>query len=137
MPLDISTTKELEKIGLSSIQIKKLETMKAKPRPLSTKVTGMGFDPKLVSALPKNVQALTKADLLALGGWGSGKKLSQAASKITVSEIQQIRDVFGKGISGGVGNPLATDIYCCCCPCCCAATVTTPVSIKKEKTLRA
>lgn len=137
MPVDISTTKELQKIGLSSIQIKKFESLKAKPRPLSAKITNMGFDPKLVASLPKNVQALTKADLLALGGWGANKRLSPAASKITVTEIQQIKDVFGKGIAGGAGNPLATDIYCCCCPCCCAATVTTPVSIKKEKTLRA
>lgn len=137
MPVDISASKQLEKIGLSSIQIEKFQKLKATPRPMSAKVTNMGFDPKLISTLPKNVQALTKADLLALGGWGTSKRLSPAASKITVTDIQAIKDVFGRAVAGGAGNPLATDIYCCCCPCCCAATVTTPVSIKKEKTLRA
>ncbi|MEO9004479.1 MAG: hypothetical protein ABI288_07070 [Ginsengibacter sp.] len=134
--IDLSTTKELQKIGLSAIQIEKFQKLKATPRPMSAKITNMGFDPKLISTLPKNVQTLTKADLIALGGWSPSKKLSPAAAKISVTEIQQIRDVFGKGIAGSAGN-LAMDIYCCCCPCCCAATVTTPVSIKKEKTLRA
>lgn len=135
--INVSTTKELQKIGLSAIQIQKFGKLKATPRPMSAKITNMGFDPKLVKALPKSVQALTKADLIALGGWGPSKRLSPAAAKITVTEIQQIKDVFGKAIAGGAGSPVAMDIYCCCCPCCCAATVTTPVSIKKEKTLRA
>lgn len=135
MGLRDTTITELKKLGITDAQVKKLVKLNAvKPKAMATKLDTMGFDPKAVAKLPANVQKLTKADLMSLGGWGT-TKLTPAASKLSVTDVQRIKDVLGKG-PGGIGiNPAALTINCCCCPCCCAVTVTEPVLISKTRSV--
>ena len=131
MPITRTNLAELKRLGLTSAQIKRVAKIKTTPLPSTTKLTDMGFNPKLVAKLSPNLRQLTKADLLSLGGWGT-TKLTQNASRISVQDVQQIKDVLGRSFGSGGVNPVAMDVYCCCCPCCCAATVENPVAIRKE-----
>ncbi len=125
-----STLDGLKKIGLADTQIASLqEVLKPKRLPLDTPLKSMGFDPDDIKKLPASVQKLNKEDLMSLGRWnGADGRLTAAAKKVSVSDVQLIRDVLGGGArrpNGGMLGPttLAWDIYCCCCPCCCAAAV--------------
>lgn len=135
MGLRDTTITELKKLGITDAQVKKLSKLNAvKPKAMASKLSDMGFDPKSVAKLPPNVQKLTKADLLSLGGWGTNK-LTPAAAKLSVTDVQKIKDVLGKG-PGGIGvNPAALTVNCCCCPCCCAVTVTAPTRIEKTRSV--
>jgi hypothetical protein len=130
MPLTKDTITKLKGIGLTDTQIAKFDKIKAARAPSSAKLGDLGFDAKAVAQLPPSVRNLTKSDLMALGGWGG--KLSPAGAKITVTDIQRIKDVLGPAVGGGGINPIATDINCCCCPCCCAASVPEPVVIERS-----
>lgn len=103
-------------------------------RPMSTPITDM-IEPNRVERLSPGARKLTKADLMALGGWGERKTAAELG--LDVKDIQTIRDVFsdrlrpggvaGGGLGGGF-NPAAVDVSCCCCtPCCCAAAEMTPL----------
>lgn len=99
--------------------------------PNSTPITQMVF-PSQIARLSPAVKKLTKLDLLALGGWGTERKLP-AELGLTPKDIQTIRDVFTAPlISGGSldEEPEAFSLSCCSCtPCCCAAAVTQPMRL--------
>jgi hypothetical protein len=97
--------------------------------PLQTPITAMVL-PSQVAMLSPAIRKLTKADLLALGGWGVPRK-RPAQLGLTAKDIQTIRDVFTPRIVSPASldeEPEAWSISCCSCtPCCCAAAVTRPV----------
>lgn len=135
MGLRDTTIAELKKLGITDAQVKRLSKLnEVKPKAMGVKLTDMGFDPKAVAKLPANVQKLSKADLLSLGGWGTNK-LTPAAAKISVTDVQRIKDVLGSGRVGIGVNPAALTVNCCCCPCCCAVTVTAPTRVSKTRSL--
>jgi hypothetical protein len=96
---------------------------------MNTPVSAMVY-PSQKAMLSPAVQRLTKADLLALGAWGVGRKLPQDLG-LTAKDIQTIRDVFTRRIVGGASldeEPDAWSVSCCSCtPCCCAAAVVQPI----------
>jgi len=100
------------------------------PSPLETPITDL-LPPDAAEQLSDNVRRLTKADLLALGGWDGKATVTDLG--LTFDDVQTVRELFAQqlgvqgGRVGGVVNPAAMDIYCCCCPCCCAAAVKEPL----------
>lgn len=99
--------------------------------PASTSITKMVL-PSQVARLSPAVKKLTKADLLALGGWGLARKLPKDLG-LTAKDIQTIREVFTPQLmsAGSLDEePEAWSLSCCSCtPCCCAAAVTQPVRL--------
>jgi hypothetical protein len=95
----------------------------------STPITAMVL-PSQVPMLSPAVRKLTKGDLLALGGWGVGRKLPSQLG-LTTKDIQTIREVFSVRLVSGASldeEPEAWSLSCCSCtPCCCAAAVKEPV----------
>lgn len=87
--------------------------------PLPQMAADMGISQGEISQFSSEVQALTKADLLALGQWsGSGS----APYHLTINDVNSIKTVFGQAISSQ-GQIQSNDVNCCCCPCCCASAV--------------
>lgn len=101
------------------------------PLPLDSSIQDM-LPKEQLDRLSPAARALTKSDLLALGGW-SGRRKPQELG-LGAKDIQSIRDVFSAQLDptrvGGGFNPAAADVSCCCCtPCCCAAAEMTPVRL--------
>jgi hypothetical protein len=97
--------------------------------PLATPITAMVL-PSQMPMLSPAVRRLTKADLLALGAWGVGRKTPSQLG-LTTKDIQTIREVFSVRLVGGASldeEPEAWSVSCCSCtPCCCAAAVKEPM----------
>jgi hypothetical protein len=97
---------------------------------MNTPITQM-ISPSLVETLSPAVRKLTKADLMALGGWAGKKTADQLG--LTVKDIQSIRDVFTNILLPADHRqqgfaPDAWSISCCSCtPCCCAAAEMSPM----------
>ena len=77
--------------------------------------------------LSPRAQQLTRGDLLALGGWSTGRKTPEQLG-LTVQDVKDLRDVFAQQI-GAEFLPQGVSISGCCCSpcCCCAAAVVHPV----------
>ena len=109
--------------------------------PLDTPVAKM-LDPSVAEVLTANARKLTKADILALGGFmqpaKSAKELGLNVDDVRSLELAFHQDFQGVLTAGGAGleemmnstNAMAatgdvsssgggTTIQCCCCPCCC------------------
>lgn len=109
--------------------------------PLDTPVAKM-LDPSVAEVLTANARKLTKADILALGGFTepskSAKDLGLSVDDVRSLELAFHQDFQGVLTAGGAGldemmdssNSMATtnrvsssgggtSIQCCCCPCCC------------------
>ena len=97
--------------------------------PGSTPITAL-VRPSQVAQLSTALRRLTKADLLALGGWGVPYR-SPRDLGLTAKDIQTLREVFTPQLTNPTpfdDEPDAWSLSCCSCtPCCCAAAVTQPV----------
>lgn len=118
--------------------------------PLDTPIAKM-VDPSVAELLTANARRLTKADILALGGFTqpgkSATDLGLSVDDVRSLEIAFHQDFQGILTTGGAGleelmgstNDMTAgtdamaidigDIKCCCCPCCCctAAVELTPI----------
>ena len=98
--------------------------------PLTTPITAMVL-PSQLPMLSPAVRRLTKADLLALGGWANVSRKLPHQLGLAPKDIQTIREVFSVRFTAGASldeEPEAWSISCCSCtPCCCAAAVQEPV----------
>jgi hypothetical protein len=81
-----------------------------------------------VQKLTPAAQKLTKADLVALGGWGYSRNAN--IQELTVRDINSIKQVFANNMvaSAGADSKNGISCCCCCCPCCCAVTVEKPIT---------
>jgi len=100
------------------------------PMPMNTPITAM-VSPSQAQRLSDNAKRLTKADLLALGGWGVQKQTTSAYS-LDVKDVSTIKDIFAVRLLPADQRPAgvseeAFSLCCCCCPCCTAAAVKQPV----------
>ncbi len=105
-----------------------------------TKLLGMPMETPIVELLGRNeakaslkkltpaAQKLTKADLVALGGWGYTRNAN--IQELTVRDINSIKQVFASNMVAQAGQDSSNGISCCCCccPCCCAVTVEKPIT---------
>lgn len=107
-----------------------LGTQAREAMPLDTPFSEMVV-PGLRDKIPAHIAALTKGDLMALGGWNGSKTPEDLG--LASEDIATIRDLFSTELLPvEVRGYLASEIdisisCCCCCPCCCAAAETTPL----------
>jgi len=105
-----------------------LGTQAREAMPLDTPLSEM-IVPELREKIPAHIAALSKGDLMALGGWNGQKKPEDLG--LTAEDVSTIRDLFSTELLPvEVRGYLASEISvscCCCTPCCCAAAETEPV----------
>lgn len=105
-----------------------LGTQAREAMPLDTPLSEM-IVPELRATIPAHIAALSKGDLMALGGWNGTKKPEDLG--LTADDVSTIRDLFSTELLPvEVRGYLASEISiscCCCTPCCCAAAETEPV----------
>jgi hypothetical protein len=105
-----------------------LGTQAREAMPLDTPLSEM-IVPELREKIPSHIAALSKGDLMALGGWNGQKKPEDLG--LTAEDVSTIRDLFSTELLPvEVRGYLASEISvscCCCTPCCCAAAETEPV----------
>lgn len=101
------------------------------PLPLDTKLTDMGMPADLLNPLSPAAKALTKRDLLALGGWGGTERKTYDQLNLTPKDIQDIRDLFAtKLVAPSGATAVGWSVSCCSCtPCCCAAAEMQPFAV--------
>jgi hypothetical protein len=82
--------------------------------------------PGEVSRLSSAARRLTKADLMAMAGWGGQPRKDPAQLGLDVEDINTIRDIFGQQLGAEVA-PMGFSLSCCSCtPCCCCAVAAVP-----------
>ncbi len=105
-----------------------LGTQAREAMPLDTPLSEM-LAPELREKIPAHIAALSKGDLMALGGWNGTK--NPADLGLNAEDVSTIRDLFSTELLPvEVRGYLAAEISiscCCCTPCCCAAAETEPV----------
>lgn len=91
--------------------------------PMDTPIFKM-LPPDKAALLTANAKNLTKADLLALGGYGGVPRKTAADLHLTVDDVKTIEEAFhqqfGQQIAASGSSGLMPDIsISCCTPCCC------------------
>lgn len=99
-------------------------TRVVRPLPMPTPIKNMGLPRPVFNKLSPAAKRLTKGDLVAL--WQD--TTTTRAKRITLQDLNVIRDGFSSQVGKGPPGSLAMDIYCCCCPCCCATAVVQPAA---------